>query len=175
MLRRRAYLPLFVALVVVLAVPALLSAKGVTTKIVIKGSSLASPVEISDPAVLENFVVWAGPGTRMSGVEGRAGFIVDWASGPVREAPSEVQRFEVAFYVKYANRPFASQQDQLAYVVFYEFGDTPSGFVYLPGRGDDWYVLNTRSIYRGREGRWFRANSEWQHTVRPLIERALRP
>jgi hypothetical protein len=166
MSRRRVPVSLVVALVPVLAVPTLLSAKGVTTKIVIEGSSLAAPVEISDPALLKNFVVWAGP---------REGFIVDWASGPVREAPSEVQRFEVAFYVKYANRPLAGQQDQLAYVVLYELGNTPTSYVYLPGRGDEWYGLNTRSIYRGREGRWFRANRDWQRTVRPLIERALRP
>ena len=66
-------------LLVIVSATALVFAKGTTTKITITGAGLPSPVEISDPAVLKNFNVWSGPGTRSNGVEGTDGFIVDWA------------------------------------------------------------------------------------------------
>jgi hypothetical protein len=44
------------------------------------------------------------------------------------------------------------------------------GFVYLPGKGDQWQELNWGSIYRGGlEGHWFRATRVWQDAVVPLI------
>ena len=39
---------------------------------------------------------------------------------------------------------------------------TGQGYVYLPGKSDEPYRLNTKAIYRGREGNWFRANAAWQ-------------
>ncbi|MCA1587024.1 MAG: hypothetical protein LC791_20390 [Acidobacteria bacterium] len=79
-------------------------------------------------------------------------------------------RIPVSFYVKYANRPLASQQEQLAYVVSYEpdLADG-AGYVYLPGRGDTRYALNARSIFRGREGYWFRASDAWNEAAMRLI------
>ena len=38
---------------------------------------------------------------------------------------------------------------------------TGQGYVYLPGKSDEPYRLNTKAIYRGREGNWFRANAAW--------------
>jgi hypothetical protein len=38
-----------------------------------------------------------------------------------------------------------------------------------PMRG---YGLNVRSIFRGVEGKWFRAWSAWERVARPLIEKA---
>jgi hypothetical protein len=152
-----------------------LSAKGNTTKIKITGAKLATPVEISEPNVLNHFNVWAGPGTWMNGIEGTEGFIIDWSSGAVAERPNTLDAYEVSFYVKYANRPAAEQDDQLAYMVFYETDSlTGQSYVYLPGKADEWYRLNTTAIYRGREGKWFRATAAWQNAVRKSLPEVAR-
>ena len=157
-------------LLVISSATALVFAKGATTKITITGAGLQSPVEISDPEVLKNFTVWSGPGTRANGVEGTEGFIVDWASGAVTERPNGLHKFELSFYVRYANRPFGEQTDQLAYIVSYAVDPaTGEGYVYLPGKADEPYRLNTKAIYRGREGNWFRANAAWQAAFRNVV------
>jgi hypothetical protein len=66
--------------------------------------------------------------------------------------------------------PGPPRPEELAYVVSYEYDPARAqGFVYLPGNGDPWYALNSRSIYRGLEGNWFRATRAWQDAVVPLI------
>jgi hypothetical protein len=131
-------------------------AKGITTRITITGEGLRSPVDISDPQVLKNFNVWSGRGTFANDVEGTEGFIVDWVSGAIADRPSGLRTFSVSFYVRYANRPFNEQTDQLAYVVSYAVDPaTGQGYVYLPGKSDEPYRLNTKSIYRECEGNWF--------------------
>ena len=148
----------------------LVFAKGTTTKVRITSAELQSPIEISDPEVLENFNVWSGPGTFSNDVEGNEGFIVDWASGAVTERPNGLRKFELSFYVRYANRPFGEQTDQLAYVVSYAVDPaTGQGYVYLPGKADEPYRLNTKAIYRGREGNWFRATAAWQSAFRNAL------
>ena len=157
-------------LLVILSATALVFAKGATTKITITGGGLQSPVEISDPDVLKNFNVWSGPGTFVNGVEATEGFIVDWASGAVTDRPSQLRTFELSFYVRYANRPFSEQTDQLAYIVSYAVDPgTGQGYVYLPGKSDQPYRLNTKAIYRGREGNWFRASAAWQAAFRNVV------
>jgi len=157
-------------LLVIFSVTAVVFAKGTTTRITITGAGLQSPVEIRDPQVLENFNVWSGPGTFVNDVEGTEGFIIDWASGAVPDRPSALPTFEVSFYVRYANRPFSEQTDQLAYVVSYAVDPaTGQGYVYLPGTSDERFRLNTRAIHRGREGHWFRANAAWQAAFRNVV------
>jgi len=159
-----------VSLLMVLGAPVLLSAKGLTTRITVKGPDLSAPVEITDPKILGAFNVWAGAGVRVNNIPQRDGFIIDWASGVVAERPNGLRRYEVSFYVKYANRPLEGQQEQLAYVVLYEpDAGGERGYVYLPGRADEWYGLNTRAIHRGLEGKWFRATNAWQRAVSPLL------
>ena len=155
---------------VIFSATALVVAKGATTKITITGAGLQSPVEITDPEVLKNFNVWSGPGTFANGVEGTEGFIVDWASGAVTDRPNGLRTFELSFYVRYANRPFSEQMDQLAYIVAYAVDPvTGQGYVYLPGSSDEPYRLNTKAIYRGCEGNWFRANAAWQTAFRNIV------
>jgi len=154
---------------VILSATALVLAKGPTTKIRITGAGL-TPVEINDPEVLKNFNVWSGPGTFANDVEGTEGFIVDWASGAVADRPNRLRTFELSFYVRDANRPFSEQTDQLAYIVSYAVDPvTGHGYVYLPGKSDEPYRLNTKAIYRGREGNWFRANAAWQAAFRNVV------
>lgn len=94
------------SLLIIFSTPPVVFAKGTTTKILITSAELRSPIELSDPEILENFNVWSGPGTFANGVEGHEGFIVDWASGVVTERPSGLRNFQLSFYVRYANRPF---------------------------------------------------------------------
>ena len=151
------------SLLIIVSATILVFAKGTTTKVTITSAELQSPIEISDSEVLKNFNVWSGPGTFSNNVEGTEGFIIDWASGVVTERPSGLRRFELSFYVRYANRPFGEQMDQLAYIVSYAVDPaTGQGYVYLPGKADDPYRLNTKAIYRGREGNWFRPTAAWQ-------------
>lgn len=39
----------------------------------------------------------------------------------------------------------------------------------LGDESDEPYRLNTRTIYRGREGNWFRANAAWQAAFRTVV------
>jgi hypothetical protein len=150
-----------------LAIPARVFAKGDTVRITIKGADLKTPIEITDPKILATFNVWTGPGTSSDapGFNSNApGFIIDWSPGPVAEPPKGLQRYEVSFYAKLP-------KERLIYLVFYEYDPaTKRGYVYLPGRTDEWYRLNVSTIIRGVEGRWFRAWSEWDSVARPLLE-----
>jgi hypothetical protein len=139
--------------------------KGPTTRIVLTSPELASPIEIVESNALSTFAVWSGPGVDMNSLAQTEGFIVDWRQGIVAERPRGLRRYEVSFYAKYANRPLDSQQDHLAYVVSYEPDGHGGGYVYLPGKGDAHYALNVGTIFRDREGHWFRATDAWNRVV----------
>src|SRR2546425_12608817 len=86
-----------------------LLAKGPTTRIVIAAPSLAAPLEITDPAPLNQFAVWAGAGTRVNGKESSEGFTINWRAGVSTERAVGLPRYEISFYAKHANQPLASQ------------------------------------------------------------------
>jgi hypothetical protein len=147
-----------------LVIPAELFAKAQTSKIVIKGADLSAPIEITDPKTLANFSVWTGTGTVCNPcpAPNPESFIVDW-SRPMADRPSGLLRYEVSFYSKLPD-------EQLIYVVFYEYDPaTEHGFVYLPGKTEEWYRLNVSTILHGVEGKWFPAWSVWEGVARPLI------
>ncbi len=63
--------------------------------------------------------------------------------------------------------------ERLVYVVIYEYDPAnDQGYVYLPGKTDEWYRLNVGTIFRGVEGNWFFARDAWERIARPLITRA---
>ena len=147
-----------------------LFAKGKTSKITISGADLKAPIEITDPSVLLKFNVWSGVGTSWtsSGVtrQGDTGFIIDWPLGAVSQKPKALTRYQVSFYAKFP-------QERLVYVVFYEYDPANNnGYVYLPGKADEWYGTNVGSILRGVEGEWFFSNEEWERIARPIITKA---
>jgi hypothetical protein len=154
--------------VLVLASVGILSAKGVTTRIVITGSELSEPIELRDREVVAPFNVWSGPGTSLNGVEGTDGFIVDWRSGAVEPAISRLQQFEISFFAD----EHPSTPGSAVYVVSYGI-DRLSGeaYVYLPGSSDPRWRSNVRSIIRGSqyEGHWFRATPTWQNVMRTYV------
>jgi hypothetical protein len=153
-----------------LIVPSRVLAKGATTKIIIEGTGLAKPIEITDRKVLANFNVWTGPGTFSSqpGFNANApGFIVDWSEGPVTQPPQALRKYQVSFYSD------DLQHERPIYVVYYAVGPgSEQGYVYLPGNSDEWWRLNVTSITRGVEGKWFHAWSIWESIARPLIKKA---
>jgi len=146
-----------------------LSAVGLTSRIVIRDLDRGSVSEITDRSVLTQFQVWSGQGTYSGppgqGTEGTQGFIIDWPAGIVEQRPSQVRRYELRFYVEpriTSARPVLGAEE-LAYVVLYEHDPaTGLGYVYLPGRSDEHFALNVRSIHRRVEGHWLRANEAWQ-------------
>jgi len=156
-------------ILLLLAMPAELFAKAETSKIVIKGADLSAPIEITDRKTLTNFIIWTGPGTGCEGVgcqkPSTESFIVDW-SQTAADHPSGLHRYQGSFYAKMPD-------ERLIYVVFYEYDPaTEHGYVYFPGRTEEWYRLNVSTIFHGVEGKWFRAWSVWEGVARPLIARA---
>jgi hypothetical protein len=144
-------------------------AKAQTSKITISGADLKAPIEITDPNVLVNFNVWSGAGTSWTSggvtTQGDRGFIVDWRSG-VRRRPKGRSSYQVSFYAKLP-------EERVIYVVFYEYDPAnDKGYVYLPGKTEEWYRTNVSSILRGVEGHWFFSNEEWERLVRPLVTKA---
>src|SRR5881394_962024 len=130
-------------------------------KIVIRGAGLAAPIEIHEQ--IGRFFVWSGRGAWLNGVEETEGFIINWPKGAVAAPEAGLQYFEISFY-EVDERP--------AYVVTYAFDlVTNQGFVYLPGKGENWYAVNTRSILRGKdvEGNWFMASRAWDDFARSRI------
>ena len=144
------------------------SAKGLTTRITLRDATLQTSIDITDPSVLRAFNVWAGPGTFANDVEGTTGFIIDWPAGIARDRPRDLVRYEVMFHVRYLDR----SNEELVYVVLYEHEPASGrGFVYLPGRSDDYYGRNVRTILHGHnlEGHWFYATDAWRNAVNHLL------
>ena len=108
-----------VLFVAIAACPTPVLAKGKTKKIVIAGDTLASPIVIADPAILNHFNVWSGPGTSGSiqGVKWKAtdGFVIA-SSTPVEDRPQGLARYEVTFLVDRQDR----DGRDMAYVISYE-------------------------------------------------------
>lgn len=169
-LRLHAVLRIGLFLVIYALLVALISgqayAKGETSKIVIKGPGLPSPIKIIDPKILADFQVWSGPGTSS---DEKVSFIVNWSQGVVTEPPSGLPRYEVLFYAKLRG-------EQLIYIVSYEYDPaTKQGYVYLPGKTDEWYNLDVSTIYHGVEGHWFHASRAWEEATRLLLAKTVIP
>jgi hypothetical protein len=148
-----------------MSVPLLVIAKGPTLKIRIQGADLTSPVETTENAILEKFDVWAGAGVEINGIPQTRGFIVDWEKGPIAEPPKRLPRYEVSFDVMH--------QRPSSYVISYSYDPaTRKGYVYLPGKGENFYASNTFLILRGVDGNWLSATESWIEAANSLIGRA---
>src|SRR2546428_2520754 len=84
------------SVVLIVTVSTVVLAKGDTVKITIESPALRAPIEITDPAVRQ-FNIWSGPGTSVNGIEGRQGFIINWASR-IDEPPVGLHHYKVSFY-----------------------------------------------------------------------------
>ena len=120
-------------LTAVLVFGTLLYAKGPTLKIVISGGTLTRPIEIVDTAVLKDFNIWAGD-------KPETFIVANWA--PVPAPSSTLERYRIAFYANH-------HKDGLDYIVTYVADPANHrGFLYIPGKGEADYELNTFSIWR---------------------------
>lgn len=158
------------------ALPCLLLAKASTVKITVSGGSLAAPVEYGSDN-LGQFHIWDGPGTMVNGVPQTTGFIIDWSKGPVTKRPTGLRHYEISFYTgcRSNEQNCRTTSPILSYIVSYEYDpSTKQGYVYLPGKSDQHYSLNTSSIYRGLEGNWFVASTDWREFVQLIIQAAKR-
>jgi hypothetical protein len=170
--------PLVATVAFAVLLVASLDAKGPTTRIVIKDLALGTVSEITNRSVLDQFHVWAGRGTYSGApgsenTEGTQGFIIDWPAGTVDQRPAGLRRYEVRFYAaphrQAAGLAGSATLEELAYVVLYENDpSTGQGYVYLPGKSDEHFALNVRSIHRSLEGKWLCASSAWQKAIAGL-------
>ena len=127
-----------------------LAAKAPTTRLVISGQTLARPLETSEPKTLAN--VWAGR------------FIGE----PSTEPDSRLPRYRITFYVV----PPREQERPMYVVTFARDPESGQAYVYLPGRGEDGYRMNVRTMLReGQDGRWHHAGSEWSDAIARILAR----
>ena len=120
-------------------------AKGPTVRLVVTGASLVEPLDVTDPEVLGRSGVYGGT------------FLGDLVAEPDRS----LSRYRVFFHVELPK--WLNAGVQVKYVVTYVTDPrTGTSFVYLPGRGEDGYWLNVRTIIRdGRDGAWHKASDQW--------------
>ena len=149
-------------------------AKGIITRITVRGPSLSAPVEITDAAI-KDFTPWAGPGVTINGIKQTEGFIIDWKQGPLSRRPADLPSYEVSFYGKLYGQP-PGAKEELVHVVLYEYDALRGhGYVYLPGKADESYKLNTaKMVHDGMEGNWFRATRAWDDFLKPFIPKVQR-
>ncbi|HBY97608.1 MAG: hypothetical protein M5U01_14270 [Ardenticatenaceae bacterium] len=130
-----------IVLLLVSIAPAL--AKESPDKVTITGPGLASPIEITDPDIVEDFNPWKGQ-------------FIDWARGRVTDIPPVDPRYEVLIHVKGNDGRF-----QVIYA--FEYAPNPSsapGYIYLPDRDDTRYDLNARTILRPTGWQYASADSD---------------
>jgi hypothetical protein len=136
-----------VALVVAVGLEGLLHAAlpKETVKLTISGPGLPQSIEVTDPFALALASVFSG----------------EFIGTPATEPDPSWPRYAVAFDVQTLDRV------KMAYVVSYSRSRwTGEGFIYLPGRGENWYRLNISTIIRdGQDGRWHHAPAAWSHAI----------
>ena len=126
------------------------------------------------------FTIWSGPGTTAGPPEGPGQMstsdrdIADWLAGSV-QPPRKLQVYEVRFYcAARGENARESVPSSLCYGVRYAIDrKSGQGYIQIPAGNDASFPANTRSIYRGVEGRWFRSSDRWEELVRPQVEAAL--
>jgi hypothetical protein len=158
---------------VMVIAPAPVFAKGDTVRITITGGDLAAPIEITDPAIVRQYNVWAGGGTSSNQPHSIG---IDWTQGMV-EPPKGVPVYEVCFVISPRWDPhdpaMRDGHHPGTYLVRYAIASsTKQGYVYLPGKKEPEYRDNVFLIYRDVEGNWFHAWDEWEKLANPLIAKA---
>jgi len=154
------------------AAPAL--AKSQTVKIEVMGPGLAAPLEITDPAIVEQFTIWNGPhsarkmAARDPNATAQIKMYADWLRGAIPQ-PQGLQLYTVTLHQE-ANEQ--THEWHRTYVVKYGYDPKAAeGYFYLPGGKDgESYQRNVFSISHGGEGKWFHASQSWEQLVAPLIQ-----
>ena len=144
----------FVAGTLIVLLAGSLSAKAPTVRLTIAGADLPAPIETSDPAALAN--IWAGT----------------FIGNPCQAPDTSLPRYRVTFHVRWADGSTETVEPKYT-VLYVRDARTNAGFVYLPGRGEDGYTMNAKSMLRdGQDGHWHRAQPEWSEAIaRALVRR----
>lgn len=164
-----------------LALPQVGAAKSETARIEIS-KGRRTLVTLAGPESAGQFTIWSGPGTvsgpengpRPMTISGRD--IADWPLGVV-EPPAGMRVFKVRFFcAALGETPKESVPSSQCYGVRYAIDpETGLGYIQIPPEGDREFPGNTRTIYRGVEGRWFLSSERWEELVRPQLDAALAP
>jgi hypothetical protein len=122
------------------------AAKTPTVKLTIAGPRLANAIDVTNPKALAN--VWEG----------------SFIKSPATEPDKALPRYLVSFFT---TAPRGESGPKMCYVVYYvRDPQSGEGYVYLPGRGEEWHRLNVGSILRnGQDGKWHLAEKTWSDAV----------
>ncbi len=163
-------------LIFLLGVPQDAGAKCPTARLEFVGDALSATLVIDNQDYAGQFNIWNGPGVLVNDepvhldTSRKQGAFIDWPSGPIDEPPDE----GLLFFVKFFCINESSGRKRLIYVVDYLIdADSDSGYIFLPGEGNPWYMFNTHSIAHGVESKWFRSSPEWERLIRPLLVQAI--
>ncbi|MBV9083635.1 MAG: hypothetical protein JOZ62_13225 [Acidobacteriaceae bacterium] len=146
-------------------------AKAETILIQVEGANLTSPIEITSPEALHKYTFFDGPGVSTSAGGYAPGSIIDWQSGPLAKPPAQCRHYKIsAYWPARATAQCFTDRPCLVYVAFYDYDPASQrGFVYLPGKGEQWHDLDIGILYHGVEGHWFGATNSWTGFLRTLI------
>jgi hypothetical protein len=162
-----------------LAMPALSAAKSQTARIEIAKGKLTLVTLVGEESAGQ-FTIWSGPGASWTTPDGGDQLstsdrdIADWLMGAV-QPPRKRQVYEVRFYcAARGETERESLPSSLCYGVRYAIDrENGQGYIQIPSANDRQFPANTRSIYRGVEGSWFRSSDRWEELVRPQVDAAL--
>jgi hypothetical protein len=157
---KRLSLGLIVVLLAIVQAPALPGAWGRVFAVEVRGDSLAEPLTITDPAIVQELSFWVGPGTNFSefmGPVNREGSIVDWGRGEATDRPGGLERFDVRFLLEPRDNP-------PVYLVLYEPDPrNDRGYIFYPAKGGSSIV--THFV----EDTWRYASVRWNERVGAAI------
>ncbi len=145
-----------------LIAPGIALSKGEIVKIQIDdGGSTVRTAQSSELG--GRFSIWGSPATA-SAASGARDF-ADWYAGAVAAPARELARTTITLICEEGPQRVM----QPCHVVRYVYDPaTGHGYIYLPGDGEEGYLLNVRHILRGVEGRWFNATPNWDALMRLL-------
>lgn len=120
------------------------SAKGpAADKITVSGPGLTDPIEITDPQTLQKFNPWSDD-------------FFDLKKGLLAlSKPPEISGlYQITFYLK---QPDGTSTIQYAF----QYAPGHPGYIYLPGKNDELFKLNTLNVRGAFDGQWTYASQDW--------------
>jgi len=161
--------------------PLLAAAKSETTRIEVAHGKRPF-VTLDGPATAGQFTIWSGPGTSSDPEAGPGqmttgeGDIADWTAGSVELPQGKLAVFKVRFFCAALQdeQPVVTPSHQCYGVRYAIDPQTQQGYIQIPPERDKDFPDNTRTIYRGVEGRWYRSSARWEELVRPRIDENLK-